>query len=314
MTTCLCTTLCANQPHPVWSGVNKPCIFNRFVTQLSSGYSAQGEVSDASLPPYNDNEDEGGDFCDTYAGLANTVQRAQSSLTPNYRATTFQTHASGGTATASAGTHAHRYSSQQGVVDSEALLQEYRQQQQQQQQQQQGLSTADGTTLATNITGTSTDNTNVNPKPQLVKSHRKSIAAVRAMVANKCPSSSAKHTGTRARRQGIGNDDMIASSWPSTGNSTESRSLDFGDFPTAAAAAAAAAAEAPAAAAAASEAQSANQLESVKQARVVQHDVVSVVEREITVLQQRFLAHGTSLPLTRQPALDVADGCDEFLL
>eukprot|EP01043_Picozoa_sp_COSAG02_P063871 COSAG02_NODE_9175_length_2301_cov_6.934151_1_plen_261_part_00 len=255
---------------------------NQFVTQLSSGYSAQGEVSDASLPPYNDDEGEAGHLCDTYAGLANTVQRAESSLTPN------------------------RYPPQQGVVDSEALLQEYRQQQhhhyhQQQHQhqqhhhqhQQQGFSTADGTSLAAKITGNSTDNTAFKPKPQLVKSHRESIAAVRAMVANKGASSSAKLIGTRAGSQEVRKCNVTVSSWPSTGNSA-----DFDDLP----------------AAAASPAQSTNQLESNKQTRVVQRNVVAAVEREIAVLQQRFLAHGTSLPLARQPALDVADGCDEFLL
>lgn len=46
---------------------------------------------------------------------------------------------------------------------------------------------------------------------------------------------------------------------------------------------------------------------------LAQRDLVSAVEQEIAVLQKRFESHGTSLPLTRRPALDVADGCAPFL-
>ena len=46
---------------------------------------------------------------------------------------------------------------------------------------------------------------------------------------------------------------------------------------------------------------------------LVQRDAVSAVEREIAVLQARFEAHGTSLPLTRRPALDNVVGCAETI-
>ena len=127
-------------------------------------------MSDGTLPPYNnfDEKCEGDDVNDMLIGLANTVKTVRLSLSPS-RGASQPTSIDNDE---SAPQKPSLSSSNHVVVNSEALLDEYRQFESQHQAHQQGA---------------------------LVRSHRDSIAAVRAVVAN---SNAVTETGLGKRERG----------------------------------------------------------------------------------------------------------------